>query len=122
MTPLRSRFIDDLRLRNYAARTISTYVAAVARFARHFGRAPDRLGAEQVRQYQLHLLHQQASWSRFNQAVCALRFFYGVTRGRPGLVEMIPFGKRPRALPAVLSPGEVRRLFDAAAEGRPRLL
>ena len=33
MTPLRQRLIDDLRIRNYARRTITTYVAAVARFA-----------------------------------------------------------------------------------------
>jgi integrase/recombinase XerD len=122
MTPLRQRLIDDLRLRNYAPRTVSTYVAAVVRFARHFGRAPDRLGPEHVRQYQLHLLEQRASWSRFNQAVAALRFFYGTTLGRPEVVTVIPYGKKPKALPAVLSPDEVRRLFAAAATPRDRLL
>src|SRR5262249_49269639 len=35
MTPLRQRFVDDLRLRNYAARTVEAYVAGVVRFARH---------------------------------------------------------------------------------------
>jgi integrase/recombinase XerD len=113
MTPLRQRLIHDLQLRNYSPRTVSCYVAAVAHFARHFGRSPEHLDAEHVRQYQLHLLAQKASWSRFNQAVCALRFFYGVTLGRPGLVSMIPYGKKPQALPAVLSPDEVRYLFDA---------
>jgi hypothetical protein len=33
MTPLRQRFIDDLRLRNYAARTIETYVGRIVCFA-----------------------------------------------------------------------------------------
>ena len=61
MTPLRQRFIDDLRLRNYAARTIDTYVGHIAAFARHFGRSPERLGPEDVRAYQLHLLHEHAS-------------------------------------------------------------
>ena len=54
MTPLRQRLIDDLRLRNYAPRTVTTYVAAVAHFARHFRRSPEHLDAEHVRQYQLH--------------------------------------------------------------------
>lgn len=74
MTPLRQRLLDDLRIRNYARRTIATYVAAVARFAQHFQQSPQQLHAPHVRHYQLHLLRQHASWSRFNQAVAALRF------------------------------------------------
>jgi site-specific recombinase XerD len=62
------------------------------------------------------------SWSRFNQAVCALRFFYGVTLRRPGLVQMLPYGKKPKALPRVLSQDEVRRLFDAVCDPHFRLL
>ena len=75
LTPLRQRFIDDLRLRNYSPRTIEAYVAGVARFARHFGCSPDQLGPEQVRTFQLHLLQAKTSGSQFNQTVCALRFF-----------------------------------------------
>jgi site-specific recombinase XerD len=122
MTPLRQRFIQDLQRRNYAPRTVSCYVAAVARFAAHFGRSPDQLGPEHTRQYQLRLLGRKVSWSRFNQAVCALRFLYRVTLDRPGVVTQLPFGKKPRALPAVLSPEEVGRLFAAAASPRDRLL
>jgi integrase/recombinase XerD len=122
MTPLRQRLTHDLQLRNYAPKTVSAYVSAVARFARHFGRSPDRLGPEEVRQYQLHLLGQGASWSRFNQAVCALRFFYSVTLRRPDAVALIPYGKKPKPLPDVLSPEEVCRLFAAVAEPRYRLI
>src|SRR5262245_23464667 len=113
MTPLRQRMLEDLKLRNYAPKTISVYVSAVARFAKHFNLPPDRLGAEHVRQYQLHLLAQKASWSRFNQTVCALRFFYCTTLGRPDDIEMVPYGKKPRFPPDVLSPKEVVRLFAA---------
>src|SRR5262245_6061988 len=54
MTPFRQRLLDDLRLRNYSPRTVEAYVAAVAKLARHFGTAPDRLTPEQVRLFQLH--------------------------------------------------------------------
>jgi len=120
MTPLRQRYTHDLQLRNYAKRTISVYVASVADFARHAKCSPEHLGAADVRRYQLHLLQRRVSWSRFNQAVCALRFLYRVTLQRPDVVTMIPYGKKPKSLPAVLSPDEVRRLFDVITQ--PRLL
>ena len=121
MTPLRQRFIDDLRLRNYAKRTIDTYVSQVAAFARHFGRSPEQLGADDVRAYQLHLLQRRVSWSTFNQAVCALRFLYGTTLGRPEQLPLIPYGKRPKTLPSVLAPQEVLRLIAAAPTPRDRV-
>jgi len=121
-TPLRQRFIDDLRLRNYAQRTVETYVGRVAAFARHFGRSPELLGPEEVRAFQLHLLSQRASWSSFNQAVCALRFLYGTTLGRPEQLPLIPYGKKPKTLPCVLSPEEVAQLLQAAEPGRDAVL
>jgi site-specific recombinase XerD len=44
--------------------------------------------------------------------VCALRFLYGVTLGRAGMVEQIPFPRVERHLPVVLSQEELGRLFD----------
>jgi integrase/recombinase XerD len=121
MTPLRLRFTQDLQLRNYSPRTVATYVLRVSLFARHFDRSPEILDGEQVRLYQLHLLQRRVSWSSFNQTVCALRFLYRVTLQRPDLVQVLPFGKRPKTLPAVLSQHEVRRLF-AACDDRFRIV
>jgi hypothetical protein len=56
MTPLRQRYIDDLRLKNFAASTIQVYVLAVSKFAWHFGKSPDQLDAEDVRTYVVHQL------------------------------------------------------------------
>jgi integrase/recombinase XerD len=121
MTPLRQRYIHDMQLRNYAEKTIQSYQGAVARFALHFGKPPDSLGAEEIRSYQLHLLQQHVSWSTFNIAVSALRLFYAITLQQPGLVSYIPYGKKPRTLPTVLSQEEVRRLFLALSNDRDRL-
>ena len=122
MTPLRQRLIDDLCLRNYSPRTVDTYVGCLVRFSRHFGRSPDTLGAEEIRLYQLDLIRRGVSWSLYNQTACAMRFFYRTTLGRPELVEMIPFGKKPKTLPVVLGPEEVLRFLDAAPSGRDRLM
>ena len=122
MTPLRQRYVDDLRLRNKSPRTVETYVLRVALFARHFRRSPEELGPEHLRVYQQHLIARQVSWSTFNQAVCALRFLYQVTLGRPDEIVHLPFAKRPRTVPTVLSPDEVVRFLAAALAGRDRTL
>jgi site-specific recombinase XerD len=49
-----------------------------------------------------------------NAAVSALRFFFGVTLGRDDAQVGMTTVREPRKLPVILSPGEVRRLLDAA--------
>lgn len=113
MTPLRKRVIEDLRIRNRSPHTIDTYVRLIARFARHHGRSPDELGPEEVRSYQVHLLEQKTSWTLFNQSVCALRFVYNVTLDRGWPLERLPYGKKRKRLPIVLSQEQVLRFLAA---------
>src|SRR5882672_2247588 len=112
MTPLRQRMLEDMQLRNYSPLTMHCYLRCVAEFARHFGTSPAHLGPEQVRTYQLFLLQdKQASWTSVVQTVCALRFFYRITLGRPEILEYIASPQRPFTLPIVLSPAEVATLL-----------
>jgi integrase/recombinase XerD len=118
MTPLRRRLIEDLQLRNRSPKTIEVYVYHVRELARYFKQSPAELVDEQVHRYLLHLLHdKQVSWSSYNQAVAALRFFYRVTYPSDTLVTRLPYGKRPKRLPAVRSPQQVA-CFLAAVQGR----
>src|SRR5579872_3809075 len=77
MSPLRRRMIEDMTVRNLSPATQRSYVHAVSKFSRYFGRSPDRLGVEDVRAFQVHLVSIGISWPALNQTVCALRFFYG---------------------------------------------
>ncbi len=114
MTPLRQRMLDDMRLRNLSPRTIHTYTDHVARFAQYFGKSPALLGPDEIRQYQIHLVHtRHVSWSAFNQAVCALRFLYRVTLDKDWAISHIPFPRQVRKLPIVLSPDEVLEFLSA---------
>ena len=121
MTALRQRMIDDLRIRNYSPKTEAVYIRCVARFASHFGQSPDQLGAEQIREYLIHLVEtRRASWSAFNQTVNALRFLYRVTLGRGELVPYIPFPRGEKKLPTVLSSEEVGRLLNVLSNPKHR--
>ena len=120
-SPLRQRMIEDMTIRNLSQATQQSYIYAVRKFSRHFGRSPDRLGIEDVRAYQLHLIAQKRSWSHINQTACALRFFYGVTLGRQEAFERIVTGREPEKLPPVLSPEEIARFLEAVAGLRNRV-
>ena len=122
-TPLRERMRSILRTRNYSPRTEETYIAAVAHFARHFGRSPDQLGAAQITEYQIWLReHKHISATAFNQVVCALRFLYGQVLGRPDEVQRIAYARRERRLPVVLSPEETARFLASIEIPRYRVL
>lgn len=121
MSPLRRRMIEDMTLRNLSASTQESYVYAVANFSRHFGRSPDKLGLEEVRTYQLHLVGLKRSWTHINQVTCALRFFYCVTLGRTDVVERIISAREPLKLPMVLSSDEIARFLEAVPTLRDRV-
>ena len=54
---------------------------------------------------------KKPSWTFFNQSVCALRFLYKKTLKKDWPVEHIPFPKKEKRLPEVLSVEEVSKLF-----------
>ena len=120
MTLLRERMAEDLRIRNYSPRTVECYVSMRSRFAREFGKPPGQLGPAEIRAFQVRLIESKASWTQFNQAVCALRFFYRVTLPCDFAVEHIPFAKTKKKLPTVLSVDEVRRLLGAVTNIKHR--
>ncbi|MGE0683435.1 MAG: tyrosine-type recombinase/integrase [Candidatus Binatia bacterium] len=122
MSPLRQRMLEDLRLRGLAPHTAYLYLRAVADFARHFGQAPDQLGPEHIRTYQLHLLNKPVSYSTLTIVVSALRFFYRVTLGKDWAIERIPSPKRERRLPVVLSLTEVAQFFAAVDNLKHRMV
>jgi site-specific recombinase XerD len=123
MTPLRQRMIEDLRIRNYSPKTVTLYIGHVARFAAHFGRSPDLLGVEEIREYLVHLVEgKRVSWSYFNQAVNALRFLYRVSLNRGELVPQIPFPRTQRKLPTVLSAEETSRVLSAISNPKHRAI
>jgi hypothetical protein len=50
--------IEDMTIRNLSPATQQSYLNAVAKLSRYCGRSPGRLGLEDVRAYQLHLIAQ----------------------------------------------------------------
>jgi site-specific recombinase XerD len=105
--------IEDMRVRNFSLNTQKIYVDRVAKFAQYFGKSPELLGPEEIRTYQVYLIHDRnASWSTRGQHVSALRFLYNVTLGKEWMIRYIPGPQKNITLPVVLSLDEVSRFFE----------
>jgi site-specific recombinase XerD len=118
---LTQRLAEDMMIRNLAEATIDAYTYHVRKFADFIEKPLDRATVEDVRTFQLYLIQtKKVAYSTFNQAVCALRFYYRHTQPMPWPVTMVPFGKRPKKLPTVLGRQEVDRLIQCTANLKHR--
>jgi site-specific recombinase XerD len=114
MTPLREAYLRELALRGMAVRTQESYVGAVYLLAKHYRTAPDRLSDTQLTEYLLYLSQtKKLAPSSVNQAVCALRNFYGwvLNRDVEALGRVLPRMRRQIRRPQVYSRSEVERLI-----------
>ena len=69
MTQLRQKMLEELQRRNYSHRTAKTYVRIVREFAEHFHQSPDKLGPEQIWQYQAHLFQIELKDDQYAELV-----------------------------------------------------
>ena len=111
---LRLRMIEDMRMRKLELRTREGYVRAVRKLAKYLGRAPDTATAEELRNFQLHLVDQGVSPITLNATITGLKFFFDVTVGHGEVMAKMQTVHVPRTLPVVLSREEVGRLIAAA--------
>jgi site-specific recombinase XerD len=112
--------IEDMQLRGLSKSTQITYVRSVRQFAEHYGKSPDQITEQEVRQYLLHLRNvKQVSPSTFTVVRSAIKFLYQYTLKRT--LPTLEWARAPqeRKLPVVLSTEEMHRLL--ACIRRPRL-
>jgi integrase/recombinase XerD len=115
VTRLRKMMLEELQRRNYSAITTRNYLRVVSEFTKYFGKSPDKLGPNELRTYQAHLLtERKLTPGTVVNRVAALRFFFVKTLKRHQFRDFLPYPQDRRRLPAVLSQEEVARLIDAA--------
>jgi len=121
MGALRTKMIEEMKLRNFSPRTQQSYLAAVIGLVKHYRRSPDQLTQEEIRAYLLHLQKRGLSPSSRNVAISGMKFFYHQMLSWNDKQLFIPPRKRSWQLPEVLGQKEVERLLLAAVKQRARL-
>ena len=123
MKPLRQKMFNDLRIRNLAENTQTSYLQSVAGLARYYDRSPDQLSVQEVQDYLLHLSQERhLAWKSCNTIRHGLRFFYQITLDRPATAFYLPCAKEPSKLPEILSHEELVRLFTVTTNRKHRAL
>jgi site-specific recombinase XerD len=122
MTPLRQALIRELELRRRSPHTIQAYVTAVRQLAEYYGRSPDQLELEEVRDWFHHLLvERRLAGTSVNLKIQAVRFFFQHVLRRSDFDLKSPT-QRSRKLPQALSRCEVKRIIEAATLPRHRVM
>jgi len=123
MGKFRDAMSEAMALRGLAPKTQHAYLHWIRRLVKFTRVTPDQLTAEQVRAFLLDLIQERRlSFSSFNQALNAARFFFLEVLRKPFVVEGLRFQRPSRTLPVVMSDEEVRRLLAAAVSLRDRAL
>ena len=113
MSPLKQRMLEDMQLKNFSAGTQRSYIHYVTGYAYHYNLSPAKLGLDDVRNYQLHLIDQrQLSPNSINCFLSAVQFLYTVTLDMPWTKSQFARMKVPEKLPVVLSEEEVLAFFQ----------
>ena len=118
ISQLRQRMVDDMTMRKLSAKTQSGYILAVKKLTRFLGHPPDTATAEELREFQLHLVDTGASAITLNATITALRFFFRVTVDCIDVIRKLSTVPIPRKLPVILSLGETADLLASA--GNPK--
>lgn len=122
MTALRQRMIEDLQLRGLSKGTQIAYVRAVQQLAEYYGKSPDRISEEEVRQYFLYLKNdKQIAPGTFGAVRAGLKFLFVHTLGREWRTLDLVRPPRESKLPVVLSVAEVRKILGHVRSPRFRV-
>jgi site-specific recombinase XerD len=108
---------EDLRRelisRKYSYKTVKGYIYYNNDFLNFVNKKPSEINDSDIKDYLLYLAEKkQSATSTLNQAINALKFYYGAMRKKKFIYEV----KRPRKdkkLPVVLSKEEVAKILNA---------
>jgi integrase/recombinase XerD len=113
MGELKDRMKKDMELKNLSERTIKTYLNCVRNFVIYYGKSPEDMDHDAIRDYLYYLLKEKNSCqATISQHYSALKFFFQTTLARDWEALKIPRSRRIKKLPIVLSQEEVSVLLD----------
>lgn len=115
------KYSIDCRLKYNSKNTQDNYISQVLSFLTYFkdkAREPKEIPTESIKKW---ILEKESPNTR-NHRLCALNSFYRITVGMPNKIQKIPFAKKDKKLPIVLSIDEIQRMFDVCENKKHKII
>ncbi len=91
MSPLRKKFINEMKLRNFSTKTIFAYTGALVALTAHYHKSPDKISEDEIKQYLLFMTEtRNLTYSTCSVAVSAFKLFYNDLLGQGDIILKIP--------------------------------
>jgi integrase/recombinase XerD len=114
---LLTRVREEMAFRNYAPRSIDTYVSCLKQYLGTLEKAPRDVTADEIKAYLLEVVASTSSRPAVDQAISALKFLYVQLYGWTPDAFAVARPRRQQTLPHVPTRAEVKALL-AAIENR----
>lgn len=113
-------FVKEMQRRNYAQNTIKNYQANIHQFLNHFAASqhPLHLNESHIKEY----LGQFAEPNTQRNHHGAIKLYYTICHGQANKFKYIPYCKKSKKLPIVLSVQEIQQMFDASHNLKHRVI
>jgi integrase/recombinase XerD len=106
---------QHLELKNYSPHTVTNYLTHMKNFIKFHMKDPSLINMQDITAYQVFLVYsKKVAYTTFNLAVCSIKYFYKHILKTDWNIDQIPFQKKVKSLPNVLSKQEVTRIINAA--------
>lgn len=115
-----NRYCTDSRLKYNSKRTHDNYQCSVGAFLKYFEKEidPQHVTTEKIKNWLLTF----STVNTRNHKLCAIKSFYEITVGMPLKLEKIPFSKKDKKLPIVLSVDEIQKMFDVCENKKHKVI
>jgi site-specific recombinase XerD len=114
------RSIVELKLKSYSPQTINAYLFFLRPFLASITN-PFEVDVSEVKLFLATLIDKYSNKSRC-LAVSSLRFFFKRVVDRPDIFVKLEVPKKEKKLPIVLSPAEIKALFDVTENHKSKLI
>ena len=114
MSALRMQLIQQMQLKGYSPRTITTYVSMISHLASHYKTQSDLLSIDQVREYIMqNITTKKRSKSWMNMMISSVKLLYCDVLKREWNHLDLPRPRSDKKVPVILSRDEVQRIIDS---------